>query len=102
VQDVATVDPHDLGATRAAVKKAVGRREPSVIIARRSCVLLKGTREVRPPLAVDPQICVACGMCLGLGCPAIVRQEDGKARIHEYLCIGCGLCRQVCPRGAIA
>ncbi|MCK4272523.1 indolepyruvate ferredoxin oxidoreductase subunit alpha [bacterium] len=101
VKDVVVVDPHDLKATRKAVKEATRRRRPSVIIARRPCVMLPEFRvEGRPP-KVDPAVCSACGLCLGLGCPAIVRQEDGRAQIQEFMCIGCGLCRQVCPKGAI-
>ena len=101
VKDVVVVDPHDLKATRKAVKEATRRRRPSVIIARRPCVMLPEFRvEGRPP-KVDPAVCSACGLCLDLGCPAIVRQEDGRAQIQEFMCIGCGLCRQVCPKGAI-
>jgi indolepyruvate ferredoxin oxidoreductase alpha subunit len=35
-----------------------------------------------------------------LGCPAITF-KDGKATIDETACIGCGLCANVCPFGAI-
>lgn len=101
VKDVVVVDPHDLKATRKAVKEATRRREPSVIIARRPCVMLPEFRVEGKPPKVDPAVCSACGLCLDLGCPAIVRQEDGRAQIQEFMCIGCGLCRQVCPKGAI-
>jgi indolepyruvate ferredoxin oxidoreductase alpha subunit len=101
VTDVAEVDPHDLKATRQAVKRAVGRRQPSVIITRRPCILSREAGKTAAPLSVDEDVCTACGLCLELGCPAIVRQPNGKARIQQFLCVGCGLCRQVCPRGAI-
>jgi len=102
VDDVVEVDPHDLKATRQAVKQAVGKRRPSVIIARRPCLLSREAGATAAPLSVDDSLCKACGLCLGLGCPAIVRQPSGKARIQEYLCVGCGLCQQVCPHGAIS
>jgi indolepyruvate ferredoxin oxidoreductase alpha subunit len=101
VRHVSVVDPHDLKATRKAVREAVRRREPSVIIARRPCVLLKEYQVSRKPLSVNAEVCTACGLCLELGCPAIVRQEDGRAQIQHLLCIGCGLCQQVCAKGAI-
>jgi indolepyruvate ferredoxin oxidoreductase alpha subunit len=101
VEDVVEVDPHDLKATRQAVKQAVGRRRPSVVITRRPCIFSREAEERAAPLSVDAKVCTACGLCLELGCPAIVRQPNGKALIQRYLCAGCGLCRQVCPRGAI-
>ena len=101
VDDVAVVDPHNLKATRRAVKEAVGKRDPSVVIARRPCIFSRESVGTAASLSVDETICTACGQCLELGCPAIVRQTSGKAQIQEYLCVGCGLCRQVCPRGAI-
>jgi indolepyruvate ferredoxin oxidoreductase alpha subunit len=101
VKHVSTVDPYDLKATRKAVREAVRRREPSVIIARRPCVLLKEYQVTRNPVSVDANMCTACGLCLELGCPAIVRQEDGRAQIQHLLCIGCGLCQQICAKEAI-
>jgi len=101
VDDVVEVDPHDLKATREAVKQAVGKRHPSVVITRRPCLLSREADQTAEPLSVDEAICTACGRCLELGCPAIVRQPNGKAEIQKYLCVGCGLCRQVCPQGAI-
>ena len=101
VRHVRAVDPHDLKATRKAVKEAVQRPEPSVIIARRPCVLLKEYQVTRKPLSVDADVCTGCGLCLELGCPAILRREDGRAQIQHLFCIGCGLCQQVCAKGAI-
>ncbi|MBO5366284.1 MAG: 4Fe-4S binding protein, partial [Peptococcaceae bacterium] len=39
-------------------------------------------------------------MCMKLGCPAI-SLAGGKPQIDETLCVGCGLCPNVCPFGAI-
>ncbi|MDT8273987.1 MAG: 4Fe-4S binding protein [Desulfomonilia bacterium] len=38
-------------------------------------------------------------MCIGLGCPAIEFIEE-KARING-VCVGCGVCADLCPAGAI-
>ncbi len=47
------------------------------------------------------QLCGRCDNCIdNFGCPAIYKQ-DGKVYIDEVLCIGCGLCAQLCPNHAI-
>ena len=50
---------------------------------------------------VDSKKCRSCKKCMKLGCPAIVF-EDGKAKIQETQCNGCGLCINVCPFNAIS
>jgi len=51
---------------------------------------------------VDPERCNGCGICLGLGCPAVGLGPDGKkTEIDQILCNSCGLCGQVCARQAI-
>lgn len=45
--------------------------------------------------------CGNCRSCLELfGCPAF-RLEGGLVAIDPALCIGCGVCMQFCPNGAI-
>lgn len=107
IEDTEVVDPYDLGATEAAVRRAVASPEPSVIIARRPCVLLDRSARGQP-LAVDPELCRRCGVCFLTGCPAIegaVGQEDEQGRrqpiINPLLCVGCEVCSQVCQFGAI-
>ena len=73
--------------------------EPSVIISRRPCALLKYVKH-NPPLSVDQDKCIGCKACLGIGCPAI-SYRDGKAVIDSTQCVGCGVCKGLCPKGAI-
>ena len=40
-------------------------------------------------------------MCIKVGCPAVMVNE-GKAHIDAGQCIGCTVCAQVCPKGAIS
>ncbi len=99
VEDVHTVDPYDLEAVERAVKDAGDHPGPSVVIADRPCALLRGV--IPGPDYVVSKDCVSCGMCLQLGCPALVMAEDGRAAVDSVLCNGCGLCVQVCAFGAI-
>jgi len=94
IQRVRVVDPYDLKATDQAVKEELAANEPSVIISRRPCALLKYVKH-NPPLRVDPNKCVGCTNCMKIGCPAI-SIRDGKAHVDNTLCVGCGVCEQLC------
>ena len=50
----------------------------------------------------DQKICVACGVCLGL-CPkgAISIHRGCHAVVDKTRCVGCGLCAKACPAGCI-
>ena len=52
--------------------------------------------------AVDQQICVGCGACAKV-CPkgAISVWKGCFARVQADLCVGCGLCAKACPAGCI-
>ena len=95
---VRVVDPYDLAACDAAVKEELAAAEPSVIISRRPCALLK-TVKPKPPLKIDEDRCRGCKSCMRIGCPAI-SMKGGKARIDNTLCVGCGVCAQMCRFGA--
>lgn len=102
VTNVHTIDPFDLKAVESTLKLALNDPEPSVIIARRPCFLLKDYKPRVRLVSINRDKCVKCGMCWKLGCPAIeVSQEDGKTRINPTLCVHCGLCASVCRPGAI-
>lgn len=100
IQRVRVVDPYDLEACDKALKEELAAPEPSVIISRRPCVLLKSVK-ANPPVTVSADACRSCKKCMRIGCPAI-RMRGGKANIDETLCVGCGVCLQLCPFGAIA
>lgn len=98
VKNVFVVDPYNLKELKKIIKREVAREEPSVIIARRPCaLLLLRKKEVWKPYYVDGEECIGCKLCLDLGCPAI-SMKDEKAVINEFLCFGCGVCVQVCPK----
>lgn len=96
---VRVVDPYDLKAVEEAVTDELAAKEPSIIISRRPCVMIKGTVH-KSPISVDEDKCVGCKQCMSIGCPAIA-VKDKKAHIDPTLCIGCKVCSQMCKFGAI-
>ena len=96
---VRVVDPYDLAACDKALREELAVNEPSVIISRRPCVLLKSVKTA-PPLHVNEDKCKKCKKCATLGCPAI-SIKDGKAHIDATLCVGCDVCMQLCKFDAI-
>lgn len=94
IRRVRVVDPYDLKATEEVVTEELAAPEPSVIITRRPCVLLKSV-EKHPPYQVEPDKCKGCKMCMRIGCPAISWKEK-KAVIDPTQCVGCGVCEQLC------
>ena len=96
---VRVVDPYDLKAVEEAVTEELAAKEPSIIISRRPCVMIKGTVH-KPPISVDESKCVGCKQCMRIGCPAIA-VKDKKAHIDPTLCIGCKVCSQMCKFEAI-
>ena len=98
IQRVRVVDPQDMAATEAAIKEEIAADAASVIVVRRPCQLLKYVK-AKPALSIDPDKCKGCRSCMKIGCPAI-RFVDKKASIDHTLCVGCGLCEQMCKFGA--
>jgi len=96
---VVVVDPYDLAECDRVVKEELAAAEPSVIISRRPCALLKYVKR-NPPLKVEKDKCVGCKSCMRLGCQAI-SIRDGKAVIDTTLCVGCGVCQQMCKFDAL-
>lgn len=99
IDRVRVVDPYDLAACEQAVKEELAYPGPSVIISRRPCVLLKSVK-TRPALVCDSDRCKGCRRCMTLGCPAISMQ-NGKATVNPTLCVGCGVCQQLCAFDAL-
>ena len=99
INRVTVIDPYDLEQTMQTIKEELAVQEPSVIIARRPCALLKYVKH-NPPLKVNQDKCIGCKMCMKIGCPAI-SMKDGKAVIDATQCVGCDVCTQLCKFSAI-
>ena len=99
INRVRVVDPYNIAECEAAVREELEVNEPSLIISRRPCALLKEVKP-KPALVVDEAKCKSCKMCMKIGCPAI-SMKGGKAKIDATLCVGCGVCSQMCKFGAL-
>ncbi|MBE6643710.1 MAG: indolepyruvate ferredoxin oxidoreductase subunit alpha [Ruminococcaceae bacterium] len=99
INSVRVVDPYDIAMCENVIKEELAKNEPSVIISRRPCALLKYVKH-SSPIKVDADKCKSCKMCMKIGCPAI-SIVNGKAVIDATLCTGCGVCTQLCKFGAM-
>jgi len=100
VKDIKVINAFDIKALRDGVKDSLNREEVSVVIVRGACAVR--VRKRANPRVVDTDTCTQCGVCLGLGCPAI-QNRDGQVFIEPTLCAGdiCTICEQLCPQNAI-
>ena len=106
IRRVTVVDPFDLDAVRTAVETELAVEEPSLIISRRPCALLKNVKH-NPAMTVDADKCTGCKSCLKAGCPAIsvhgtANNGRGHAVIDPNQCVGCEICAKICRFNAIS
>ncbi|MDU3490062.1 MAG: indolepyruvate ferredoxin oxidoreductase subunit alpha [Clostridiales bacterium] len=94
IRRVVVVDPYDLAESERVIMEELEAEEPSVIIARRPCALLKTVKH-KTPLEVNNDKCTGCRACMRIGCPAI-SMKKGKAFVDKTLCVGCDVCTQMC------
>lgn len=99
INSVTVVDPGDLAETERVIKEELAKAEPSLIIARKPCALLKTVKH-KSPFHIDADKCKNCKSCMRIGCPALV-SGDKCITIDNTLCVGCGLCEQLCKFDAI-
>jgi len=108
VNRVRVIDPYDLDNTYNVLKEEIEADEVSVVVSKKECVLGAKIKTV-VQYTIDQEGCKACGACLKLGCPAIEigdplpdRPKFRRAKINRVLCVGCGMCVQVCKFDAIS
>lgn len=110
---IKVLDPYELPVLFKTVREEIKIDGPSVIVARRPCVLIEDFKPFRPYLVEDDK-CTGCGNCIEVGCPAIhvtrrdkVVKPSGRevelafVNIDSQACTGCGLCLQPCAPDAI-
>jgi len=109
VDFIEVVDPYDIKKTTSLLKKAVKYvKDPeggiAVIIARHPCVIAYPDEAIPQKIKVTiTDDCVECNFCLDrFECPALYHdQELGRVNINREICVDCGVCLQICPKGAI-
>ncbi len=99
IDSVEVIDPNNLEQTERVIKQELAKAEPSLIIARRPCALLKTVKH-KAPFSINSDKCKNCKSCMRIGCPALV-SGDKCITIDPTLCVGCGLCTQLCKFDAI-
>jgi indolepyruvate ferredoxin oxidoreductase alpha subunit len=109
---IRTVSPYNVKETEDTIREELQADEPSLIIARAPCALLKTDRILSDkPLRIKADVCKGCKSCINTGCPALefVKIDEpaegdkrkGYSRINEALCVGCRTCQEVCKFDAI-
>ncbi len=105
VKYVKVVNPFKIKEAETVLKEALQHPGPAVIVFRAPCALMVVRQKRRNGIEIKAceitDKCTDCMACIKLlGCPALI-VEEGKVRINEALCVGCGLCASVCPYNAI-
>lgn len=100
IKRVQVVDAYDIKTLEKVIKEEINAEEPSLIITKRPCILIKRYKEDNEPLKIDQEKCTNCKLCLRIGCPAI-SFKDNQMMINPILCVGCDLCTKICRFDAI-
>ena len=103
VQFVRTVDPYDVMDCVKVMKEAIDFDGVAVVISKCPCPLLlkKEKKLAKKVCVVNQDDCISCFTCVRMiACPALIKKGE-KVEVDPNQCIGCGMCRNVCPKKCI-
>lgn len=108
-ENIYQVNPNNLKETSAALDEAIAKDEPTVVITRWPCILKKQSQQDKEEFStmfkkqchIDQEKCRNCKMCVKTGCPALISTKE-KVVVDKANCVGCTVCKQVCPFDAIS
>jgi len=76
------------------------------------CAILRSVKMAKSPhflaksnyyAEIDPDTCVACGVCADERCPVgAIDEGEESYEVNRERCIGCGVCVVTCPSGALS
>ena len=102
------INPYHMEETKKILDEAINEEGVSMVISRAPCYLLSirnGKQQYfdRREVKVVSERCNGCKICINdLGCPALYYVEsENKVHIDFNTCVQCGLCADVCKRGAL-
>ena len=109
VDFIEVVDPYDIQKTTDIIKKAADYVAGpdggmAVIIARHPCVIAYRQEAIpQKKVVMITDDCTDCNFCIDrFECPALYHDEElGRTNINREICSDCGVCLQICPKGAI-
>lgn len=104
IERIKEVDQFDYAAAKTVINEEMAYEGLSIVITTRPCAL--NFKVKNPHFIVDPSICIACRTCVKTNCPPICMKtyegfDKKKSSIDPDSCVGCSVCSQVCPVGAI-
>ena len=107
--EVDVADPYEMMETARKIYDMLQKKGPKVLVLKRRCALVQGRMEEFPyRMRVNQDLCIGeeCGCnryCTRIfRCPGLIWDEENKkAKIDEVICVGCGICHDICPQGAI-
>ncbi|MDY6968706.1 MAG: indolepyruvate ferredoxin oxidoreductase subunit alpha [Spirochaetota bacterium] len=107
--DVKVTDPYDMYNSSVTIYNMMKQKGPRVLIMRRKCALVQGREGGFPyKMRIDQESCLGedCGCsryCTRIfRCPGLIWDDNTQtAMIDDVICVGCGICSDICPQQAI-